>query len=139
MWSRNASPVETLTRPRPSTTTLAVSCVSLLFRMTSELLLKPHLHRVGVRGEPLQRGEAHGCLAKHLKVAAVEAQHAAALEEGVHAKRRCEARRARGRERVVWAGRVVAERHSRIGSHENCARILDLRGQLSGIHSNDEQ
>src|SRR5712692_807247 len=139
MWSRNASPVAALTRPRPSITTFAVSCVSLLFRTTSAALFKSHLHRVRVRREPFQLGKAHGSLAKHLKVAAVEAQHAASLEESVDTQRRAKARGTRGRERVVGAGSIVTERHGRIGSHENRAGILDLRGQPGGIVGHDQQ
>src|SRR5258708_25307474 len=84
MWSRNGSPVATLTRPRPSSTTFAVSCVSLLLRTTSADLLKAHLHRMCVGGQSLQRREPHGRVAKHLEIAAVQAQDAAALEERVH-------------------------------------------------------
>src|SRR5712691_2958172 len=104
MWSRNGSPVATLTRPRPSKRTFAVSCVSLLLRTTSadlfphELrgfalssrgpLLKAHLHRMCVGSQSFQRREPHCRIAKHLEIAAVQAQDAAALEERVHPKRR---------------------------------------------------
>src|SRR2546428_12486263 len=87
IWSRNASPVATLIRPQPSSTTLAVSCVSLLLRATSPLLLKADLDCMRVRAQPFQRGKAHAGLAKHLEVAAVEAQDAAALEEGMNTER----------------------------------------------------
>src|SRR5260370_8348321 len=48
MWSRNASPIATLTRPRPSIATVAFSWVSLLLRTTSptlDPLFKSHLQK----------------------------------------------------------------------------------------------
>src|SRR5450759_5730107 len=101
MWSRKASPVATLTRPLPSRSTFARSRVSLLLRVTSALLLKPHLDRMRVRVQPFHRGQTHACLTQHLQVAAVETQHAGALHERVHSKGRREASRARGGQRVV--------------------------------------
>src|SRR5712692_9457551 len=125
MWSRNASPVATLTRPRPSRTTFAVSCVSLDLRTTSALLLKPYLNSVSVRAQPFQRRKPHARVTQHLHIAALEAQDARALEERVDAQRRREARRARGRERVVGAGHIVTDGHGRIRAHEDRPRVLD--------------
>src|SRR5579864_1219445 len=139
MWSRNGSRVETLIRPRPSSSTFAVSCVSLLLRETAAVLLKPHLDGVRVRAQPLHLRQPDARLAQELEVAAVEAQHAGALQERVHAERRGESRGARGRQGVVGAGRVVAERHRREGAHENRPRVLDLRGQAPRVRRDDQQ
>src|ERR1700681_3918996 len=100
MWSRKGSPVATLTRPGPSRSTFARRRVSLLFRVTSALLLKAHLDGVGVRAETFHRRQPYTCLTQHLQVAAVEAQDAGSLHERVHAERRREASRARGGQRV---------------------------------------
>src|SRR6266436_5564489 len=81
---RSLSKVATLIRPRPSTTTFAVSCVSLLLRTTFADLFKAHLHRMCMGGQSFERREPHGRIAKHLEIAAVQAQDAAALEERVH-------------------------------------------------------
>src|SRR5712691_12059234 len=99
MWSTKASPVATLTRPRPSIATVAFNWVSLLLRTTSATLFKSHLHRVRVRAQSFHRRKAHAGVAKHLEIASVEAQHAAALEEAVDAEWGCETRRTRRRER----------------------------------------
>src|SRR6266446_3178059 len=142
MWSTNASPVATLTRPRPSRATVAFSCVSLLLRTTSPILtplFKAHLYSVRVRAQSFHRGQAHARVAKHFQVASVEAQHAAALQEAVDTEWGCEARRARGRERVVRARRVVAQRHGRISPDEDGARILNLRGQPSRVLGHNQQ
>src|ERR1700738_445888 len=125
MWARNASPVATFTRPRPSMSTFARSRVSLLLRVTSAALLKAHLHGVRVRAQPLHRGKPHTSFTQHLEVTAIETQHAGALHEGVHAEGRPEPSRAGRREGVVWAGSVITERHRRIGSHEHRACVLD--------------
>src|SRR5439155_2818017 len=102
MWSRNATPVATFTRPRPSSFTRARRRVSLLLRaMSPERLLKADLHSMGVRGQPFHGGERDRRLAQHLEVAAVQAEHTRALEEGVDAKRRPEPGSPRRRQRVV--------------------------------------
>src|SRR5712692_7259437 len=139
MWSTNASPVATLTRPRPSSATVAFSWVSLLLRMSSPPLFKAHLYSVGVRAQSFHRGEAQASVAKHLEIASVEAQHAAVLEEAVDTEGRSETRRSERRERVIGARRVVAQRHCRISPDEDRARILDLRGQPSRVLSHDQQ
>src|SRR6202022_694113 len=77
MWSRKARPVVTFTRPRPSSVTRAVSCVSLLLRTTSATLLKAYLDCVRVGSQPFHRGQADDRISQHLEVAAVEAQDAA--------------------------------------------------------------
>ncbi len=92
-----------------------------------------------VRAQAFHRRQAHAGVAEHLQVASVEAQHAAALHEAVDTEGRSEAGRARGRERVIGARRIVAQRHCRIGSHENRACILDLRGQPPGVLGHDQQ
>src|SRR5205807_5831210 len=134
MWSRNASPVATLTLPRPSRATRAVSWVSLLLRTTSPvLLLKAHLNGMRVRAQAFELGEAHAGVAEHLEIAAVQAQHAAALEKRVHAQRRRKPRGSRRGQRVVGSGRVVAQRDRGVGADEDGAGILDLGGQASRI------
>src|SRR6267143_1341985 len=140
MWSRNASPVATLTLPRPSRATRAVSWVSLLFRTTSAvLLLKAHLDCMRVRAQAFELGEAHAGVAEHLEIAAVETQHAAALEERVHAQRRRKSRGSRRWQRVVGSGRVVAQRDRGICADEDRARVLDLCGQPSRILGHDQK
>src|SRR6266446_3781076 len=128
MWSRNGSPVATFTRPPPSSETRALSCVSLLLRLTSptRALLKSYLHRVRVTAQALHPREPDCGLAQHLQVAAVQAQHAGPLHERVYAERRREASRARCRQRVVGTRRVIAERDRRVWADENRARVLDL-------------
>src|SRR6267142_4380504 len=102
MWSRNGSPVATLIRPRPARSTFAVSRVSLLLRATSPfLLLKTNLHCVCVCSQAFHLRQPHACIAEHLEVASVEAEHARALHERMDAQGRRESRRARGRQRVV--------------------------------------
>src|SRR5207245_7081830 len=123
MWSRNGSPVATLTRPRPSRTTFAVSCVSLLLRTTSAVLLKADFIGVLVRGQPFQGRQAQRRVPKHLVIATVQAQDAAALEKCVHSQWRGESSGARCRQRVIWTRGIVAEGHSRIGADENRARV----------------
>src|SRR5206468_8584990 len=129
MWSRKARPVATLTRPPPSSDTRALSCVSLLLRLTSPMrtLLKANLYRVRVAAQAFHPREPDRGLAQHLQIAAVQAQHAGPLHERVDAERRGEPSRARCRQRVVGAGRVIAERDRRVRAHENRARVLDLR------------
>src|SRR5216684_9421887 len=141
MWSRNGSPVATFTRPPPSSETRALSCVSLLLRLTSptRALLKSHLHRMRVTAQAFHPREPDRGLAKHLQVAAVQAQQAGPLHERVHAERRGEASRAGRRQRVVGTRGVIAERDRRVGAHENRARVLDLRGEPRAILGNDEQ
>src|SRR5260370_33489145 len=138
MWATNASPVATLTRPRPSRATVAFSCVSLLLRTTSPTLFKAHLNSVRVRAQSFHCRKAHRCVAKHLEIAPVEAQYAAALQEAVDTEWGRETRRARGRERVVGARRVVAQGHGRISAPEGGARVLDLRGQPSHARGHAE-
>src|SRR2546428_8661032 len=141
MWSRKGNPVATLTRPAPSSDTRALSCVSLLLRLTSptRALLKSHLHRVRVTTQAFHAREPDGGLAKHLQVAAVQAQHAGPLHERVHAERRGEASRARRRQCVVRTRRVIAEGDRSVWADENRARVLDLRGEPRAILGNDEQ
>src|SRR5438132_35066 len=116
MWSRNGSPVDTSVRPRPSRSTLALSCVSLLFLVTWPfLLLKSHLYCVSVRAQALHLREPDTRLAERLEVVAVEAHDAHSLEERVHAKRRREPGRARRWQRVIRARRIVAQRYARLG------------------------
>src|SRR5260370_13756100 len=124
MWSRKGNPVATLTRPAPSSETRALSCVSLLLRLTSptRALLKPHLHRMCVTAQAFHPREPDRGLPQHLQVAAVQAQHAGQLHERVHAERRGEASRARRRERVVGTRRVIAERNRRVWADENNVR-----------------
>src|SRR6202011_3714036 len=110
MWSRNARPVATLMRPRPSRATFAASCVSFDFRAPSPALLKAHLDRMRVGAQTFQLRQPNARLAQHLEIAAVEAEDAAALQEGMHAKRRAEACGARRRQRVIRAGHIIAER-----------------------------
>src|SRR5258708_19960125 len=93
MWSTNASRVATLTRPRPSRATVAFSCVSLLLRTTSPTLFKAHLNSVRVRAQSFHCRKAHRCVAKHLEIAPVEAQYAAALQEAVDTQSGRETRR----------------------------------------------
>src|SRR5439155_5370029 len=126
MWSRKGRPVATLTRPPPSSDTRALSCVSLLLRLTSPMraLLKANLHRVRVTAQAFHPREPDRCLAQHLQIATVQAQHAGTLHERVHAERRGEPSRARCRPRAVGAGRVVAERVRRASAHENRTRVL---------------
>src|SRR5260370_32850183 len=139
MWSRKSSPVATLIRPRPSSATRAVSCVSLLLRTASAVrLLKSHLYRMRVRAQSFQRGEPHTRLAKHLEVTAIEAQNACALQERVHAERRCEACRARCRKRVIGARRIVAQRHGRVGPDEDRAGVLDPGGEACRLLGHDQ-
>src|SRR6266849_9357 len=88
MWSRKASPVETRILPRPSRSTFAVSCVSLLLRTTCACLLKPDLDRVGVRAEAFHLGQPYARFSQRFQVAAVQAQNAGPLEKGVNAERR---------------------------------------------------
>src|SRR5260370_4096308 len=107
MWSRNGSPVATLTRPRPSKTTFAVSCVSLLLRATSADLFKANLHRMRVGGQSFQGRQPHRRITKHLEIAAVQAQDAAALEERVHAQRRRKSCRPSGRHGVLGAASIL--------------------------------
>src|SRR5215472_2490039 len=109
MWSRKSRPVETSARPRPSRSTVAFSWVSLLFRVIDPRLLKPYLHGMGMRAEAFQLGKPHRRIAQGLEVAAVQAQDARSLQKGVDAQRRCETSGARGRQRVVRAGDVVAQ------------------------------
>src|SRR5256885_16108527 len=104
MWSRKGSPHETWTRPRPSSTTFAVSCVSLLLRATWACLLKSHLHRVSVGRQAFELRQPDGGVAKRLHVLAAKAQHTGPFQERVHAQRRCESRRAGGGKRVVGSG-----------------------------------
>ena len=54
---------------------------------------------------------------------------AGALLEIVDPQRRGEARRARGRQHVVGAGAVVAQRLGGVASHEDRAGVADLGGQ----------
>src|SRR5438270_3794382 len=141
MWSRKGSPVATLTRPPPSSDTRALSCVSLLLRLTSPMraLLKPHLHRVRVAAQAFHPCEPDRGLAQHLQVAAVQAQHAGLLHERMHAEWRGEASRSRRRQRVVRTGRVVAERNGRIRADEHRACILALRGDARAVLGNDAE
>src|SRR5215470_1845563 len=111
MWSRKSRPVETSARPRPSRSTVTLIWVSLLFRVTDPRLLKPYLHGVGMRAEPFQLRKPDCRIAQGLEVAAVQAQNACPLQEGVDAERRREPSGARGRQRVVGARNVVAQRN----------------------------
>src|SRR3989442_7711390 len=139
MWSRNARPVATLTRPRPSSATFALKRVSLLLRVTSADLLKTHLDRMRVRAQPLHCCQPHACVAQHLEVAAVEAQHAGSLHECVNAKWGREPSRPGCRKRVVGARRVVTKRHRGIGSHEYRAGILDLCRNARRVCGDDKE
>src|SRR5437868_1463831 len=139
MWSRNGSPVETVIRPRPPSVTLAESWVSLVFRVTAAfLLLKPHLDRVGVRAQALQLREPHACFAERFQIAPVQAEDARALEKGVDSKRRGKPRGARRRQRVIGAGRVIAEWNGGVCADENRARVAHLRGQPFGGGGHDQ-
>src|SRR2546430_12510256 len=119
MWSRKGTPVSTSTSPLPSRSTSATSWVSFDRRSILPFLLKPYLHRVGVCCQSLQVGERHARLAEQLEVASVEAGHARALQEVVHAQGRAEARRPGGRQGVVRAGDIVAERNRGVGTDED--------------------
>src|SRR5690242_18809021 len=119
MWSRKSRPVDTSARPRPSRSTVAFSCVSLLLRETEPLLLKPHLYRMGMRAESLELGQPHGGVAQGFQVSAVQAEHARALEKGMNAEGGCKTRRPGRRQRVAGTGGVVAKRHRRVRSDED--------------------
>src|SRR5437660_3458975 len=140
MWSRNGSPVDTSVRPRPSRSTLALSCVSLLFLVTWPfLLLKSHLYCVSVRAQALHLREPDTRLAERLEVVAVEAQDAHSLEERVHAKRRREPGRARRWQRVIRARCIVAQRYGRVGPDEDGSRVVHLCRETIGVGGDDEQ
>src|SRR5437868_7180940 len=114
MWSRKGSPDDTWTRPRPPSTTFAVSCVSLLLRFTWACLLKAHLHRVSVSSKTFELRQPNGRVAKSLHILAPQAQHACPFQECVHPKRRGEAFRTGRGKGVIGSGRVVAERNGRV-------------------------
>src|SRR5207249_6758740 len=119
MWSRNGRPVETWIRPRPVRATVAASFVSLLLRVTCAfLLLKTNLHRVSVTAQTFERGQAQRGVAERLHVLAAEGKDVGPLDEGVDAERRRVPCRARGRDRVVWPRRVVAQGHGGVGPDE---------------------
>src|SRR5260370_38407419 len=86
MWSTNASPVATLTRPRPSRATAAFNWVSLLLRTISPVLFKSHHARVRARAQAFHRRQAPASVAEHPEVASLEAQHAGWLQEPTNAK-----------------------------------------------------
>src|SRR5207237_8138109 len=139
-WSRNGRPRDTSVRPRPSRSTLALSCVSLLFLVTWPfLLLKSHLYCVSVRAQALHLREPDTRLAERLEVVAVEAQDAHSLEERVHAKRRREPGRARRWQRVIRARCIVAQRYGRIGPDEDGSRVVHLCRETLGVGGDDEQ
>src|SRR6184192_3712744 len=97
-------------RPRPSSVTVAESCVSLLLRVTlaTFFLLKPNLHRVCVCAESFEMREADGRVAQGLEILSTEAEDAGPFQERVYAQRRSEARGTGCGERVIGSGRVVA-------------------------------
>src|SRR2546423_8948200 len=114
MWSRNGRPVATVTRPRPSRATVAMSLVSLLLRVTRAfLLLKANLDRMRMRAQPFEPGQPQRGIAECPHVLASKGQHAGPFEEGVHAERRPPSRGSGGGQGVIGPGHVVAERHGR--------------------------
>src|SRR5690348_16532251 len=111
MWSRNGRPVATWMRPRPPIWTFAVSCVSLLLRVTDAFLLKPNLHGMGMRAQPFEVGQSHGSVAKLFEIAALNTKDARPFQERVHAERRGKTRSAAGRQGVVGSRGVIPQRH----------------------------
>src|SRR5882672_10815703 len=102
-------------------------------------LLKSYLHCVCVCSEAFHLRQANACIAEHLEVAAVEAQHARALHECMDTQRRSEPGRARGRQRVIRAGHVVAKRHRGVSPAENRSRVFNLSGAAACIGGDDEE
>src|SRR5260370_8738626 len=135
MWSRKGSPVEMSARPRPSRSTLALSCVSLLFRVTWPFLFKSHLDCMGVRAQAFHLGETDARLTQRLQVAAVEAQHAQPLQERVHAKRRRKPGGARGGQRVVGSRRIFPQRTARVDASDDRTGVVHLRSEAVGVRA----
>src|SRR5438094_8999394 len=96
MWSRKGRPVATLTRPPPSSDTRALSCVSLLLRLTSPMraLLKANLHRVRVTAQAFNPRRPDRGLAQHLQTPTVQPQPAGLLHKALQADRQAERSRA---------------------------------------------
>ena len=92
-------------------------------RRARRIFCEPQVHRPAVAGQALDRGEPHHVEPELAQLRRLEADHARALEEVVHAERREEARGAAGRQHVVRAGEIVADRHRRVVAEEDRARV----------------
>src|SRR2546430_16987281 len=137
MWSTKARPVETSARPRPSRSILADSWVSRLLRVTRPFLFKSHLDGMLVRAQAFHLRQANRSVAQGFQVAAIQAEDARPLEEGVHTEGRGESRGAGCWQRVIGACRVVAKGDRCVSPHEHGPRVLHLGGDPTGIAGPD--
>ena len=77
--------------------------------------------------QALAVGQLGGDRPKHLRSAFADLDQAAALDEVIHAQRRAEARRARGRQHMVRPGAVVAQALAGEGAEEDRTGMAQQR------------
>ena len=121
MWSRKPTPVAACPSPAPSSASVSSTFVSLVRRTISDrsfahaagILLDAGLHRLGVRGEPLGTRDRRPGPRQLRREGATRTS--VAIAGGRCRTDSAEAKRAAppGRQGVVGAGHVVAERRSR--------------------------
>ena len=90
-------------------------------------------------GKPLRFAERDGRFAERAQLLGSAFEQRSALHEVEHAQARGEARRAPGRQHVVGAGDVIADRFRRMRADEDGAGVTDFRGQRLGLARRDFQ
>ena len=89
--------------------------------------------------KPLRRSERDGGVGKRAQLLRAAFEDRGAFHEVEHAEAGGEARRARGRQHVVRAGHIVADRLRRMRADENRAGIADAPGEAVGVRRCDFQ
>ena len=83
--------------------------------------------------EPFRLAERHRRGPERAQLIGAAFQDRGALHEVEHAKPGGEPRRARGRQHVVGAADIVADRFRRVGAEEDRAGVADLCGERLGV------
>ena len=145
MWSRKPTPVARTPAPLPSSVNVRRTSVSAVLRsmlavllIARRILAHTGLHRLCVHFEALRAGDRRPRRGERCGSRAdVDLGHRAA--EVARRERRGEARGAAGRQHVVGAGDVVAERRRAVEAHEQAAGAADLRRERLDLGSDQLQ